>query len=387
MTMGYLIPEIEKPNKEIEDQIKARWDSIAKPLDGLGLLEAAVARIGAIERTVDPETDPAIVITFCGDHGITAAGVSQTDSSVTRRVAELLGRRESSVGHMARIAGCDTMAVDVGMYGEESISGVLDRKIRQGTRDFRFEPAMTEEETQQALLVGICLAEEKKKEGYRLLIPGEMGIGNTTPATALLAAYTGLPVDEITGTGAGLAKEGLERKKNAIRQGIERVFTGKRFSESTEEKKKSGAMKNAAHLPDYGEFEASALHILANLGGYELAAMAGLCIGGALQHLPVLLDGYLSCVAGLTAERLCPGVKDYLLASHSSREPGTTAVMKELGLTPLVYADCRLGEGTGALLVLPMLRMALEVYRKMIRFEGTKIEAYRRYESTGPSDS
>ena len=263
-----IIPKIEKPDEKTGVLVKERWDSIAKPLDGLGLLEAAVVRIGAIQRTADPETDPAVVITFCGDHGITSAGVTQTDSSVTRRVAELLGRGESSVGHMAGVAGCDTMAVDVGMLGKESIPGVLDRKIREGSRDFRYESAMTEEETNKALQIGIGLAEEKKKEGYHLLIPGEMGIGNTTPATALLAAFTGLPVEEITGTGAGLDTAGLKRKKDAIRQGLERF----RKEEQTQPQK-------------------NALRILASLGGYELAAMAGLCIGGALQHLPVLLDG------------------------------------------------------------------------------------------------
>ena len=353
---------IDEPDKNIMSEIKERWDSIAKPLDGLGLLEEIHARTGAMERTVEPVIDPAVAVTFCGDHGITAAGVSQTDSSVTRTVAGFLGRGESSLGHMAAVEGCDTIAVDVGIIGRKPIPGVRDRKIREGTRDFRYEPAMTREEALQAVSVGIEMAEEKVKDGYRLLIPGEMGIGNTTAATAMLAAFTGLSVESITGTGAGLDEEGLKRKKAAISEGLSRW----------KEERKPELFGKEKQSPE------AALDIISNFGGYELAAMTGLCIGGALFHTPVVLDGYLSAVAGFAAERLKPGVKGYLIASHSSREPGAETCMKELELTPVIYGNFRLGEGTGALTLLPMLRMADAVYRNMVRFDGTDITAYKR---------
>ncbi len=358
---------IDEPDRSVMSEIKSRWDSIAKPLDGLGMLEEIHARIGAMERTAEPFTDPAVVVTFCGDHGITAAGVSQTDSSVTRAVAELLGRRESSLGYMAAVAGCDTEAVDVGIIGAERIPGVLDRKIREGTRDFRYEPAMTDEETLRAVCLGMEIAEKKAKEGYRILIPGEMGIGNTTAATAMLAAFTGLGVEMITGTGAGLDPEGVKRKKAAISVGLKRRM----------EERDPGLCGKVKQGPE------AALDIISNFGGYELAAMAGLCIGGALYHTPVVLDGYLSAVAGLAAERLRSGVKGYLIASHGSREPGAEACMKELGLTPVIFGNFRLGEGTGALTLLPMLRMADAVYRNMVHFEETDIKAYKRQQEDG----
>ena len=353
---------VEKPDQNIMNEIKRRWDSIAKPLDGLGLLEEFHARIGAMEGTAEPVIDPALVVTFCGDHGITAAGVSQTDSSVTRTVAGFLGQKKSSLGYMASVAGCDTKAVDVGIIGRTPIPGVLDMKVREGTGDFRYGPAMTSEETLQAISAGFSLAEAGVKDGYRLLIPGEMGIGNTSAASAMLAAFTGLPAEEVTGAGAGLDNDGLERKKAAIEEGLARWK-----AERNDELYRQGSIGWDA-----------ALEIISNFGGCELAAMAGFCLGGAVYRTPVVLDGYLSAVAGLAAERLRPGVRDYLIPSHSSREPGAEACMKELGLTPVIFGRFRLGEGTGALPLLPMLRMADAVYRNMVHFDSTDIPAYRR---------
>ncbi len=349
--------KITPPDEEVMRRIRANWDSIAKPIDGLGQLEEMLVRIGGIRGTVNPGLDVPAVVTFCGDHGITAAGVAQTDSSVTRKVAEMIAQNRGVVSHMAAYTGAVSLVVDMGMIGTEPIRDVIPFKIREGTRDFRDEPAMTGQETIEAIEKGMRLAKDLAVRHADLLIPGEMGIGNTTSATALLAAYTGLPVEEITGRGAGLNDEGLERKKQAIREGLDRFGAG-----------------------------GDAMDILANFGGYEIAGMAGLCIGGAVNHVPVLLDGFISSVAGLAADRIVPGVRDYLIASHSSKEPGAKAVMRELGLTPVIYAGCCQGEGTGALLAVPMLQMAGEVYRNMVHFTDTEIKAYQREKTNADTD-
>ncbi len=208
---------------------------------------------------------------------------------------------------------------------------------------------MTRQEALDALALGIQLVRELTDKGYRMVLTGEMGIGNTTTSSALAAVLTNRPVEEVTGRGAGLSDEGLVRKRGAILRAIER------------------------NRPDAQD----ALDVLHKLGGLDIAALAGVCLGGALCGVPVLLDGFISHAAALVAVRLCPNCAPYLIASHVSKEPAAGLLMEELGLKPLICAQLNLGEGTGAVAALPLLDMALAVYCDMATFADIRVEAYR----------
>ena len=210
-------------------------------------------------------------------------------------------------------------------------------------------PAMSREEAVQAILAGVEIARELYGQGVKLLATGEMGIGNTTTSSALAAVLLDRPVEDMTGRGAGLSSEGLQRKIRAIETAIQ------------------------VNQPDPGDV----LDVLHKVGGLDIAGLAGVFLGGALCHTPVLVDGFISSVAALVAARLCPDCRDYMLGSHASEEPASQLVLAELGLRPFLYAGMRLGEGTGAVAVMPLLDMGLAVYREMTTFEDTNIEAYQ----------
>ena len=325
--------KIDRPSDEIAEQVKAIWDGIAKPLDGLGEFEAMVAKIGAIQGTTVLSLEHRGILNFCADNGIVAEGVSQSGQEVTGIVAGFMGRQESSVGKMAVRAG------------------VRDCKVMHGTRDFLVEPAMTEEEALQAVSVGITLVEECKNAGFGILGTGEMGIGNTTTSSAVAAALLGLKASEVTGRGAGLDNEGLLHKKEVIEEA----------------------------LSNYPVSRMDGLEILRTFGGLDIAGMAGVCIGGALYHVPVVLDGLISSVAALAAEKMVPGVKEYLLASHLSKEPAAKEVARQLGLHPVIDAGLGLGEGTGAVMLFSLLDLAMALYTQQTTFENMEIAQYERF--------
>ena len=210
------------PDAQIDAQVKASWDKIAKPLDGLGQFETMFAQIGAITGSSSLSIEKKVILTMCADNGIVAEGVSQSGQEVTAVVAGFMGQQASSVGKMARRAGVDVIPVDIGINTKETMPGVRDCKVMQGTRDFLQEPAMTEEEALQALSVGIDLVRECKDKGYQLIGTGEMGIGNTTTSSMLVAALTGRTAEEVTGRGAGLNDAGLLRKQQVIAQALEK---------------------------------------------------------------------------------------------------------------------------------------------------------------------
>jgi nicotinate-nucleotide--dimethylbenzimidazole phosphoribosyltransferase len=210
------------PDAQIYAQVKASWDKIAKPLDGLGQFETMFAQIGAITGSSSLSIEKKVILTMCADNGVVAEGVSQSGQEVTAVVAGFMGQQASSVGKMARRAGVDVIPVDIGINTKETLPGVRDCKVMQGTRDFLQEPAMTEEEALQALSVGIDLVRECKDKGYQLIGTGEMGIGNTTTSSMLVAALTGRTAEEVTGRGAGLNDAGLLRKQQVIAQALEK---------------------------------------------------------------------------------------------------------------------------------------------------------------------
>ena len=338
---------IPEPDAAAMREARARWDAVAKPLGSLGRFETLLVQIAGIQRTAEVRLSPRCCLVFCGDHGVTEEGVSQTGSGVTAKVARSVCEGTSNVSLMA--AGTDVFAVDMGMARRVDHPALICRRIAAGTRNMTRGPAMTAEQAARALEAGIGLAREMKDRGYRLLAAGEMGIGNTTAAAAAASALLGRPPEALTGRGAGLSDEGLVRKQAAVRRALE------------------------VNRPDAG----NALDVLAKVGGFELLGMAGLFIGGAACGLPVVIDGAISAVSALAAARLSPEARAYMLPSHRSREPLMRAVTEALGLEPVIDAGMALGEGTGAVMLFPLLDMALRVYAGEHTFAALGMEAYR----------
>ena len=325
---------------------KAHWDGIAKPLDGLGKLETALIRIAGITGSENIRLDRRTVLVLCADNGIVQEGVTQTDASVTATMAKRISEHRSSVCLMAKTAHADVIPVDLGMLTR--VEGVRDLHVGNGTENMAEGPAMTDAQALRAIENGILLANERKAAGDNILVTGEMGIGNTSTSAAIASVLLRLPVDDVTGRGAGLSDEGLVRKREAIRRAIEK------------------------NRPDPSD----AFDVLKKLGGFDLAGLAGLYIGAAMNRMPILIDGLPSSVAALVAARLVPNAKAAMLASHCSKEPVAQAILNELGLDPILFADMKLGEGTGAVCMLPLLDMALSVYNGSVSFSETGIEQY-----------
>lgn len=339
-------------NREAMDRARKKWGAVAKPIYGLGLLEDAIVKIAGIQGTEDINIRKRAVLVFCGDNGVTAQGVTQTDSHVTAVVADNIADGKASVNRMCQRCGTDVFAIDMGIRDEIHSTRMISRKIAHGTRDFSVEPAMSRKQAKQAIDVGIALVKEYKEKGYTILATGEMGIGNTTTGSAVAAALLGLQAEETVGLGAGLPRKGFLRKQAVVQSALER----------------------------YGLYDKSALEVLACVGGFDIAGMAGAFIGGCLYGVPVVVDGMISAVAALTASRLCHGAADFMIASHMSRERCMESIMKELELSPVIYGHLALGEGTGAALLFPMLDMAESVYRSGETFEKIRIESYQQFE-------
>ena len=348
MELEQLLHRITPPDDRAEKAARRRWDSLAKPLGSLGQLEEAVVSVAALTGSEEVRLDRRELLVFCADNGVVAQGVTQTDSSVTASVASSLAGGNSTVCHMARVARCGVTPVDLGMLDFPGKPGVLDRRIRNSTGDISVGPAMTREECIRAVLVGADLVRELAAEGVNIIATGEMGIGNTTTSSAVASVLLAQPVEEMTGRGSGLSDQGLVRKVNAIHAAI------------------------AVNRPD----ALDALDVLSKVGGLDIAAMCGAFLGGAAYGVPIVIDGFISSVAALCALRLCPAARKAMIASHVSAEPAGAKVLADLELKPLITAGMRLGEGSGAVAVLPLLDMALSVYHSGHTFDDLGIEAY-----------
>lgn len=342
-----LLSGITPPDEAARAAAHAHWAGLAKPLGGLGALETLLEDAAALTGSAALDVSRRAVLVLCSDNGVVAQGVSQTDQSVTRAVAENLAARRTSVCQMARTAHCDVVPVDMGMAGDP-MPGVADCRIAAGTADFTQGPAMTRAQAVEAVGRGIRLVQEQKAAGVQLLATGEMGIGNTTTSSAVAAVLLGQPVERMTGRGAGLSDEGLARKVDAICRGILR------------------------NKPD----PTDPLDVLAKLGGFDLAGLCGVFLGGALEGVPVVMDGFISGVAALCAVRLCPAAAKAVFASHCSSEPAARLVLDALGKAPLLTAGLHLGEGTGAVASLPLWDMALTVYDHCYSFAEGGITPY-----------
>lgn len=331
---------------------REHWDNIAKPLDGLGLLEEMIVKIAGIQRTPDVRLDKKAIVVMCADNGVIEEGVAQSGNDVTAIVSTNIANGSASVNRMASVAGARVVTVDVGVAHDISSPGLWVRKVAYGTKNMAKGPAMTRQEALEAVHVGIETVRVLKEEGIQLLGTGEMGIGNTTTSSAVASVLLRVPVKEVTGRGAGLPKEGILHKAEVIRKAI------------------------ALNRPDAQDV----LDVISKVGGLDIAGLTGVFLGGAVYGIPVVIDGLISGIAALAAVRLCPRCLDYILPSHMGNEPCCAVLMKELGLEPIIHGRLALGEGTGTALLFPMLDMAWEVYRENSTFEEVNIGAYEKYE-------
>ncbi len=325
---------------------KKNWDAIAKPLESLGALEDDVIRIAGLTGTPNVKLDKRAVVVMCADNGVVEEGITQTGQDVTAIVAGNIVHHDTSVCRMANVGNADTLAVNVGMVFDAP--GTIDRQVAPQTANFTKQPAMTRAQAWQAIAAGIEVVAALSQLGYKLIATGEMGIGNTTTSSALASILMDMPVEQVTGRGAGLSDEGLQRKVTAIHKGIE------------------------VNQPDPG----NALDCLAKLGGFDIAGLVGVFLGGAICKVPILIDGLISACAALVAYRMCRGSRVAMLASHISSEPAAPRILEELNLRPLICAGMHLGEGTGAVCAMPLLDMGLAVYAEMVSFDDIQIEAY-----------
>lgn len=327
---------------ELLQQAQSRLDNKTKPLGSLGKLEQFAARMAAISKTADPETDKKIIFVFAGDHGVTEEGVSAFPKEVTAQMVYNFLSGGAGVNVLARHAGAEVAVVDVGVdHDFQGCTGLIHKKVAGGTANFAKGPAMTMEEMLAALRVGIELADECRAKGISMVGTGEMGIGNTTPSSAIIAAFSGLPVRELTHRGTGINDSALENKIRVIEKGLVR------------------------NKPDQG----NPLDVLAKLGGFEIAAIAGLVLGCAANSIPVVIDGFISTAGALIASELHPHVRDYIFAAHKSVETGHQFMLDRIGVKPVLDLDLRLGEGTGAALAMTLIEAGVKILREMATFE------------------
>ena len=334
------------------EKAKQRWKTVGKPLFSLGKLEDAVIRIAGIKGKPVYSLGRKGLVIMCADNGVVAEGVTQTGQEVTAIVAENFTKKETSVCLMSEVAGVELFPVDIGMVTDVPAVTRPEYKVAYGTKNMLKGPAMTREQAAQAVLNGIRIVRKLAEKEYDILATGEMGIGNTTTSSAVVSVLLEKDVEAVTGRGAGLSAEGLRRKVQVIREAI-------RLNE-----------------PDRKD----ALDVLAKVGGLDIAGLAGVFLGGALCHIPVMIDGFISSAAALCAVRMAPECRDYMLASHRSGETAGGMVLDALGLSEFIDCNMSLGEGSGAVAAMPLLDMGLSVYLKMSTFEEIKVEQYEEYE-------
>lgn len=364
MTLEQIIEQIKPANEASMEAAKSRWMSVAKPLFSLGKLETTVIKIAGMKGNADFSLDKKGLIIMCADNGVVSEGVTQTGQEVTAIVADNFTKAAASVAIMSKTAGVDLFPIDIGMVSDVPSVTKSEHKIMYGTNNFAIEPAMGVEQVLAAINVGIQLVKEKKDAGYDILATGEMGIGNTTTSSAIAAVLLDTTVESVTGRGAGLSGSGLEKKIQVIKDAIDKyglkdLNTG------------SGVdLKNSVHPEEVPK-------LMAAVGGLDIAGMTGLFLGGSIYGVPIVIDGFISSVAALCAVRIAPFAADYMLPSHVSREPAGMMMLDALGVSPLLTCDMCLGEGSGAIAVLPIIEMGLNVYKQMGTFKENDIEAYK----------
>jgi len=349
MNLQEIIQRIIPPDETAMRTARERLNALAKPLESLGTLEDAVVKLAGIYGKANFTLGKKAVVVMCADNGVVAQGVSTAGTEVTAIMAAGFTQMQTAVCKLAEAAGADVIPVDMGMAQEVNVAGLRIHRLGAGTKDFSVVPAMSREQALDGIGYGAALVAELAAQGYTILATGEMGIGNTTTSAACAAVLTSISVANATGRGTGLSDDALARKTQVIEDAI------------------------ALHAPDAGD----PVDVLAKLGGFDIAGMVGLYLGGAACHMPIVIDGLISSVAALIAQRICPMAAAYMLPSHLTREPAGAAVMDALGMKPFINAGMRLGEGTGAVMGLQLLTMMEHLYTAMPTLGELLITSYK----------
>lgn len=371
---GLALPNVEAIETAFYKRAQKRLDSLTKPQGSLGRLEEFAKRLVAITEDLMPVLDKKVIFTFSGDHGVADERVSAFPKEVTRQMVLNFLNGGAGINVLARHAGAEVVVIDIGVdfnFGNikggptnakkivgaglalpndnkfENVIGTnfISTKVVSGTKNMRKGPAMTRQEAERCINVGIELADEYARKGYQIFGTGDMGIGNTTPSSAIAAVLTGKSVSEVTGRGTGIGDEALKNKVEVIEDAI------------------------ALNKPDSKD----PVDVLSKVGGAEIGGIAGLILGAASNRIPVVIDGFISTAGALVAYCIEPKTKDYMFAAHNSVEIGHKVMLEKMGLRPILDLDLRLGEGTGAALAMLIIEAGLKIYKEMATFGETGV--------------
>jgi len=349
LTLVEAIKGIEPSSEEWRQKAKKHLNNLAIPQGSLGQLLSLAEQLASIKQSLTPSVRRKTVVTMAGDHGVVAEGVSAFPQEVTPQMIANFVAGGAAINVLAELAGAQVLVVDMGVAADLSDyvkdGRILSRKLGYGTQNMSQGPAMTREQAIQGLEAGINLAGDLVREGVEILATGDMGIGNTTSSSAILAVFSGLPVQEVTGRGTGIDDAALENKKRVIQQALD------------------------VNKPDARD----PVDVLAKVGGFEIGGIAGLILGAAYYKVPVVVDGFISSAGALLAKKLAPNSLDYMISAHQSMENGHRFMLKELGLKPILNLDLRLGEGSGAVLAMNVVEASAQVIGKMLTFEDAGV--------------
>lgn len=375
------IKKIKPLDKNRMEEKEKELNSLLKTPKGLGKLEELAIRLEGIDKNYKP--DKKMVLVMAADNGVEQEKVSKSKRVITQYVVEAMLNGKSSINALGMVYNADVKVVDLGIDKSSDIKnkinfkGIIDKKIMEfGTNNISKEAAMTYEQAVKAIETGIEMVDEFVKDGYNLFATGEMGIGNTTTSSAILKVLTDLPIDEIVGYGSGIDDKTLEHKKNVIKKAIQvnGLLDFFEKSKNVEGKKKIRKEQGNMDFESKINFEnfkteesqKSIINVLAKVGGLDIAGMAGTYLGCAKNRVPVVIDGFISAVSALIAYKICPVSREFMIASHLSEEPGMKYIMKELNLEPMLFMNMKLGEGTGAVMMFPVIEGACNI-TKVVR--------------------
>lgn len=375
------IKKIKPLDKNRMEEKEKELNSLLKTPKGLGKLEELAIRLEGIDKNYKP--DKKMVLVMAADNGVEREKVSKSKRVITQYVVEAMLNGKSSINALGMVYNADVKVVDLGIDKSSDIKnkinfkGIIDKKIMEfGTNNISKEAAMTYEQAVKAIETGIEMVDEFVKDGYNLFATGEMGIGNTTTSSAVLKVFTDLPIDEIVGYGSGIDDKTLEHKKNVIKKAIQVNGLLDFFEKSKNAEGKKNIRKEQGNMDFESkinfenfkteEYQKSIINVLAKVGGLDIAGMAGTYLGCAKNRVPVVIDGFISAVSALIAYKICPVSREFMIASHLSEEPGMKYIMKELNLEPMLFINMKLGEGTGAVMMFPVIEGACNI-TKVVR--------------------
>ena len=370
------IKKIKPLDKNRMEEKEKELNSLLKTPKGLGKLEKLAIRLEGIDKNYKP--DKKMVLVMAADNGVEQEKVSKSKRVITQYVVEAMLNGKSSINALGMAYNADIKVVDLGIDKSSDIKnkinfkGIIDKKIMEfGTNNISKKAAMTYEQAVKAIETGIEMVDEFVKGGYNLFATGEMGIGNTTTSSAILKVLTDLPIDEIVGYGSGIDDKTLEHKKNVIKKAIQVNGLLDFFEKSKNAKGKKKIRKEQGNMDFKSkinfenfkteESQKSIINVLAKVGGLDIAGMAGTYLGCAKNRVPVVIDGFISAVSALIAYKICPASREFMIASHLSEEPGMKYIMKELNLKPMLFMNMKLGEGTGAVMMFPVIEGACNI--------------------------